>query len=60
MMYSPSDGFAWGLITEGSNQVLQSEILSISIRTGCELRHDFLVTPDGIDPCNSSRRRIDA
>ncbi len=34
MMYSPSDRFAWGLITEGSNQVSQSEILSISICYG--------------------------
>jgi|GEM_PF-4545222 len=35
-MYSPSDEFAWGDITEGSDQVSQSEILSISIIPGCK------------------------
>ena len=34
-MYSPSDELAWTQITEGSNQVSQSKILSISISHGC-------------------------
>jgi len=39
LIYSPSDGFACRQITEGSDQVSLSEILSISIRSGYEFRH---------------------
>lgn len=35
MIFSPSDELAWTQITEGSNQVSQSKILSISISHGC-------------------------
>ncbi len=47
-MYSPTDELAGRQITAGSNQVSQCEILSISIRDGCEFGYAAILEEQAI------------